>query len=119
MESSQGRLRARELDLEFTSSGGAHGLPAPGFGIGQGRIRRAEARGDVEMAQQDRSGKGDRAEYLPEQEEIRLYGAPASLFDPRRGLTQGVRLTYHIADDRLLIEGEPGLPTETRWKLHP
>ena len=81
------------------------------------RIERAVASHDVLILEPGRKATADRAEYHPGEEIIYLFGKPAAVHDPLRGDTQGVRLTYHMGDDRILVEGEPGLPAETRRQV--
>jgi lipopolysaccharide export system protein LptA len=83
-----------------------------------GRIERAVATREVVIQDSGRRATADRAEYFPEDARVQLLGKPATVADPQRGSTQGVRLTYRMGDDRIFVEGEPGLPAETRRQVH-
>ena len=119
MRSASSVVSSEQLEV-FLVPGGASGSDAGGR-----QIEHAVATGEVVILDSRRdSGRGsgrkataDRAEYFPEQDLFRLFGKPAAVWDPQRGSTQGVRLTYRVADDRILVEGEPGLPAETRRQV--
>ncbi len=84
------------------------------------KIDHAIASGEVvirDSADPGRKATAERAEYFPEEALFHLFGKPAVVWEPQRGSTQGVRLTYRMADDRILVEGEPGLPAETRRQV--
>jgi lipopolysaccharide transport protein LptA len=81
------------------------------------KIERAVGSGEVVVLDSGRKATADKAEYLPGQSLFHLTGKPATVSDPERGVVQGVRLTYRIADDRILVEGEPGIPAETRRQV--
>ena len=84
------------------------------------RIDHAVASGEVvirDSADPGREATAERAEYFPEEARFHLFGKPAVVWDSQRGSTQGVRLTYRMADDRIQVEGEPGIPAETRRQV--
>ena len=66
-------------------------------------IGRAEGRSGVRIAYQGRLGRGDTAEWLPEEGRFVIVGRPAVIDDPERGRSQARRLTYFHADDRILL----------------
>lgn len=105
-------VTASELELFFQPA-------EPAVGAGAARIERALARGQVNIRDAGRKATGNRAEYFPARSQVVLFGEPAAIVDPQRGTTAGARLTYHMGDDRILVEGEPGLPTETRRQVSP
>ena len=105
-------MHSRELEIFFAP-------PAAGASVTEsGRIERAVATGEVAILDSGRKATADRAEYFLEEARIHLFGKPATVADPQRGSTQGVRLTYRMRDDRIFVEGEPGLPAETRRQVH-
>ena len=114
MFSSSRTLTAAELEL-FLRGGATN--EGGGFDSGGMQLERAVAKGDVRLAEPERTAEGSKAEYLPEAGQILLYGSPAEVVDSERGSLQGARLTYSIADDRILVDGEPGVPAQTRWQV--
>jgi len=111
MRHASASLTSGELELFFESA--RAGAPA----ADSRRIERAVASHDVLILDPGRKATAERAEYHPAEEIIHLFGKPAAVHDPLRGDTQGVRLTYRMGDDRILVEGEPGLPAETRRQV--
>ncbi|MGH9785301.1 MAG: LptA/OstA family protein, partial [Terriglobia bacterium] len=112
MRSASVSVQSRELEVLFAPS--ANGVPA----TESGRIERAVATGEVAILDAGRKATADRAEYFLEEGRLQLFGKPATVADPQRGTTQGVRLTYRMRDDRIFVEGEPGIPAETRRQVH-
>ena len=107
-------LTAAELELFLRSAATAAGR---GFDSKDMRLERAVAQGDVRLAEPARTAEGSKAEYLPQAGHILLYGSPAVVVDSERGSLQGARLTYSIADGRIFVDGEPGVPAQTRWQV--
>ena len=120
MRSASSTISSDQLEIFLVPSGLAAAGDSAGDGAGV-QIEHAVATGDVVILAAGRdSGRkatADRAEYFPGQELFHLFGKPAAVWDSKRGSTQGVRLTYRVADDRILVEGEPGLPAETRRQV--
>jgi lipopolysaccharide export system protein LptA len=116
LESDAGKLTAGELDIFFSSSSAAGPVDLSG---GAEQMERVVAVRDVRILQGLRTASGDRAEYDVARNEVRLTGDLATITDPARGTAQGPQLTYFLADDSIQVEGKPGLPTETRWSVHP
>jgi lipopolysaccharide export system protein LptA len=116
LENEAGTVTAGELDIFFTSSSVAGPVD---FSGGSDQIERAVAQTNVRILQGQRVASGDRAEYDPARGQLRLTGNLATITDPARGTTQGSQLTYLLGDDSIRVEGKPGLPTETRWSVHP
>ena len=54
-----------------------------------------------------RTGASDHAEYYPDQDKVILEGGKPQFVDNIRGMTQGDKLTWFSADDRLLVNGVP------------
>ncbi len=114
MKNADSTLTSEELELFFT--------PRPEKKENAGgswQVERAVATDDVMILQPGRKGAGDRLEYLPGEGEIRLFGDMATVSDVQWGTTQGARLTYFIGDDRIFVDGKPGLQTETRHYVTP
>jgi lipopolysaccharide export system protein LptA len=113
VQSARGMLHAAQLEL-FFRSGEQETVSLSAIG---GQLERIQASGDVLIVQGERRATGDRAEYGDG--DVHLYGQMASISDPQKGTTRGAELTYLVADDTILVEGKPGLPTETQWNVHP
>jgi len=112
MRSASATVHSGELEVFFAP-------PAGGATVTEsGRIERAVASREVVILDSGRKATADRAEYFPEEARVLLFGKPATVTDPQRGNTRGVRLTYRMGDDRIFVEGEPGLPAETRRQVH-
>jgi lipopolysaccharide export system protein LptA len=116
MQNASGMVTASELDIFLQQ---ATSVSSPDLSLSPGQIERAVAQDHVTIAEGTRVATGDRAEYLPARSEVRLYGHLAKVSDPERGTVEGPELTYHLGDDTILVQGKPGLPTETRWRVHP
>jgi lipopolysaccharide transport protein LptA len=116
MQNASGIVTASEMDifLEQPASQSSSDLS-----LNAGQIDRAVAKDHVRIAEGARVATGDRAEYLPARGEVHLFGQLAKVSDPARGTVEGPQLTYFLGDDRIQVQGSPGLPTETRWQVHP
>ena len=114
MQSASANLTAAELEvfLEREDSNGARAV-----GTGVEPIEHAVARGSVQILEGARKATATWAEYFPARGELHLFGEPAVVEDPQRGVTRGVRLTYRIGDDSMAVDGKPGLPAETRRQV--
>jgi hypothetical protein len=113
MRSQAGKLTASQLDI-FVQPAGSQEAD---LSLSAGRIQRAVAEGDVRIVEGERVAAGDRADYVPGREQVELHGAPASISDPAKGRVEGAKLTYLLGDDSIRVEGKPGLPTDTRWRV--
>ncbi len=114
MQNAASTMTSEELEIFFT--------PQPGKeknASGPWQVERAIASDGVAILQPGRKGAGDRLEYLPGEEKILLFGDMATVSDAQWGTTQGARLTYFIGDDRIFVDGKPGLQTETRHHVTP
>jgi len=71
----------------------------------------AFAEGKVEIVQtapgRVRNGTSEHAEYYPDEDKVILEGGKPQFVDSLRGTTQGEKLTWFSADDRLLVNGVP------------
>ncbi|GAH32736.1 unnamed protein product, partial [marine sediment metagenome] len=50
-------------------------------------------------------GRGEEAIYDPDKESVVLLGNPV-LIDKDKGITRGDKLTFYLADDRILVENK-------------
>lgn len=63
------------------------------------------AEGKVIIVQQQSEGRGEEAQFDVEKETIVLLGNPV-LIDKDRGRTEGDKLTFFLADDRIVVENQ-------------
>ena len=75
------------------------------LGEGQGEMRKFIAKGKVIIAQQNSEGRGEEAHFDVENETIVLLGNPV-LIDKIRGKIEGDKLTFFIADDKIIVENQ-------------
>lgn len=71
----------------------------------KGEAREAVAGGNVVLVQDFREGRGEEARYRIEEEMMTLTGNPV-LVDKQQGIVRGDKLTFHLADDRILVENK-------------
>jgi len=69
----------------------------------EGDMEEIIARGNVVIVQNLGEGRGEEAIYDPDEESVVLLGNPV-LIDKDRGITRGDKLTFYLADDRILVE---------------
>jgi lipopolysaccharide transport protein LptA len=72
---------------------------------GSGGTKDVVAKGDVIIIQNQNEGRGEEAFYDVESEKVTLSGNPV-LIDKERGRTEGVKLTFYIADGRIVVENK-------------
>ncbi len=70
-----------------------------------GNIQKIIAREKVAIVQNLGEGRGEEAIYDPNKESIVLLGNPV-LIDKDRSITKGDKLTFYLADDRILVENK-------------
>jgi len=110
-------LTVRSAELE------AFLRPAEAAGNGQSRLERALARGQVEIVEtaaagsSPRRGRAEQAEFFSADQKVILRGGSPTLEQPDRGSTRGEELTYYLDQERLLVSGGPGAPSQGRQKL--
>ncbi len=75
------------------------------LGEGQGEMRKFIAKGKVIIAQQLSEGRGEEAHFDVENETIVLLGNPV-LNHKNKGKIEGDKLTFFIADDRIIVENQ-------------
>ena len=68
-------------------------------------MKKAVAQGQVTTRQTSVEGKGKEAVYDPKEESIVLSGKPI-LVDEKMGVTEADKLTFHLADSKILIENK-------------
>lgn len=84
------------------------------------RLERLEAERDVVILEEargrKRTGRGERAEYFPEEERIVLSGGNPSVEDAIRGITRGAVITWYGRQDRMIVDNEGRGPAVSRVK---
>ena len=85
--------------------------------LGDGRRRgRPWWRGSRSRCGRARGGpRGERGTYTPENETMVLVGEKVVLKDPGPA-ARGPRLTFHVGDDRILVDGQEEVRTEAVFK---
>jgi len=86
------------------------------------RLERAFADGAVEIVQNSRlatrTGSAEHAEYYTDQQKVYLKGGAPKLVERKlsgkQDVTEGTELTYFANDDRLLVNGSPAKPGQSR-----
>ncbi len=75
------------------------------FNEDQGEMQKFLATGNVIIVQQQSEARGEEAHFDLENETIVLLGNPV-LIDKDKGRTEGEKLTFFIADDRIVVENQ-------------
>ena len=86
---------------------------------GDGRSVQTLVAGEpVEVEQGVRRATGTRGTYTPENETMVLVGEKVTLKDPGQQL-EGRTLTFHVGDDRILVDGQEQVRTEAVIRRQP
>jgi lipopolysaccharide transport protein LptA len=72
----------------------------------------------VELNEGQRTAKGQRATYTPQDETIVVEGEAVSLLGPSQDV-HGRSLTFHVGDDRILVDGREEGRTEAVFRKEP
>jgi lipopolysaccharide transport protein LptA/LPS export ABC transporter protein LptC len=72
----------------------------------------------VEVVQGERKGVGARGTYTPDTETFTLVGEKVTVNDPTQQV-EGRSLTFHVGDDRILVDGREEVRTESIFKRTP
>lgn len=105
-ESTSGKIGAREIEIYLEGRSG-----------GQRELARAVARGGVTVRQGARRGTAEQGEYAAAEGKFVLSGGNPTLTDPSLGTSTGRKLTFFLADDRILIDSEEGSRTISRHRV--
>ena len=105
-QSNIGQIRAKDLELNLSSANNGPKL-----------LSKAIATGGVTVNQGDRRGSSERAEYTAAEGKFVLSGGRPTLYDTFLGTTTGRRLTFFLADDKILIDSEEGSRTLSRHRV--
>lgn len=106
------RMESRELRGFFReeAAGGATQTRLERLEGEHGVVIREGARG------RKRTGRGEHAEYFPEEERMVLSGGNPSVEDAARGVTRGAVITWFGRQDRMIVDNEGAGPAVSRVK---
>ncbi len=106
------RMRAPVLELFFTREApGKQGAP------GAAQISRAAGTGGVMVEEGDRRATAEKGVYTAEDQKFVLSGGNPTLYDAQEGTTTGRQLTFHIADDTIIVDSAEGMRTLTKHRV--
>jgi lipopolysaccharide transport protein LptA len=71
----------------------------------EGDMEKIIARGNVVIVRNLGEGRGEEAIYYPDKESVVLLGNPV-LIDKEGGITRGDKLTFYLADDKIVVENK-------------
>ena len=125
--SEESSIRADRMDLFFVpraAAGGrasASGNPGPPRALGTAlagqELARAAGFGAVRVESGERTGTGERADYVAAEEKFVLSGGRPALRDRDGNSATGRQLTFFLADDRIVIDSEEGSRTLTLHRV--
>lgn len=99
MNGEQGDLHADHIELSLAA--------------GENKLDRLDARGTVQMTLEKRSASGTTLVYRPADERYEITGAPGRFIDECNE-SAGRTLTFFKSSDRVIIDGNEEVRTETR-----
>ena len=108
-----GEVTIRQGDIVTRSPGATLALNPDG-----GSIKTLEAGEPVEVQQAGRKATGTKGTYTPSTETMVLVGDNVVLSDPS-GQVQGRALTFHVGDERVLVDGREEIRTRMVIKPEP
>lgn len=76
------------------------------------RLESMKAGDTVEVVQGNRKARGSHGTYMPAEETMVLTGDRVVLLDPQQQV-EGRSLTFHVGDDRILVDGQEQVRTQT------
>ena len=112
VQSADQRMRAPVLELFFTRAAtGKQGAP------GAAQISRAVGTGGVMVEEGDRRATAEKGVYTANDQQFVLSGGNPTLYDAQEGTTTGRQLTFHIADDTIIVDSADGMRTLTKHRV--
>ncbi len=108
-----GEVAIRQGDIRSRSPGATVNLSPDGSAV-----QTLVAGEPVEVVQGERKGVGARGTYTPDTETFNLVGEKVTLNDPTQQV-EGRSLTFHVGDDRILVDGREEVRTESIFKRTP
>jgi len=104
-QSEAGQIQAQTLELWFATEGTTR------------EWVRGVATGGVNIRQGTRRAIAERCEYFVGEGKFVLSGGSPTLQDASRGTTRGRKLTFFLADDRIVVDSEEGSRTLTLHRV--
>lgn len=108
----RGEVAIRRGQVTIRSPEATLALSPDGATVGQ-----IEAGEPVEVEQGDRRATGRRGTYMPETETLVLVGEKVRFTDPSQEV-EGRSLTFRVGDDRIVVDGQEQVRTQTIIKSH-
>jgi lipopolysaccharide transport protein LptA len=109
----EGEVTLRQGEIKTTSPKATVTLDADG-----GTVKTLVAGEPVEVEQGERRATGAQGTYTPENETMVLVGEKVTFKDPGQQL-EGRTLTFHLGDDRILVDGQEQVRTEAVIRREP
>ena len=103
----RGEVSIRQGEVTMRSPQAVLSLSADG-----GAVDKLEAGEPVEVEQGDRKAVGRHGTYTPDTETMVLVGEKVRLTDPKQEI-EGRSLTFRVGDDRILVDGQEQVRTQT------
>jgi lipopolysaccharide export system protein LptA len=105
------RMRAPVLELFFTHETSKPGTPE------RVQISRAVGTGGVLVEEGERRATAEKGVYTARDQKFVLSGGNPTLYDGQEGTTTGRQLTFHIADDTIIVDSAEGMRTLTKHRV--
>jgi lipopolysaccharide export system protein LptA len=105
------RMRAPVLELFFTHETWKPGTPE------RVQISRAVGTGGVMVEEGERRATAEKGVYTAQDQKFVLSGGNPTLYDSQEGTTTGRQLTFHIADDTIIVDSAEGMRTLTKHRV--
>jgi lipopolysaccharide export system protein LptA len=105
------RMRAPVLELFFTHETSKPGTPE------RVQISRAVGTGGVMVEEGERRATAEKGVYTAQDQKFVLSGGNPTLYDAQEGTTTGRQLTFHIADDTIIVDSAEGMRTLTKHRV--
>ena len=116
VQSAEHSMRGPVLDLFFTRAG-QNGSGSPNVTAGAQQISRAVGTGGVVIEEGSRKAIAERGEYLAASGKFVMSGGNPTLYDASAGTTTGRQLTFHLADDTIVVDSETGSRIVTKHRV--
>ncbi len=96
----QGGVDARSEELNLQSEQLRLDFEDPALA----EVREVTAWGGVVVQDSERTARGERCRYFPDEGKVQVFGSPATVVDSRQGKATGAVLTFFTGDDRLRVD---------------
>jgi lipopolysaccharide export system protein LptA len=118
-QSADQKMSAPVVDLFFVrgDAPGAGNGNAANAGPGGKQISRAVGTGGVIVEESTRKAVAERGEYTAADGKFVMSGGNPTIYDGLEGTTTGRQLTFHLADDTIIVDSENGSRTLTKHRV--